>query len=429
MSYFFKKDSLKRKSFVLFLVVLLIIGPIFNLFFVGRAQAVWPVHIVIDTSPTGVLNAFANLADKIINAATLGIKIWEKANLILTEALKTVLINGLTNETIGFIQGANGGQPKFVTDLGNYLWGSVLYNLNEVLRAKFGNIFCPMAKPYFNLGLNIASRSLYFECIDLNSLAGRNDPWYAFDRFMLNPLGNDPYAALLIGVEKHDEELARREHQQELKYLASQGYVPQTKKTKKCILYDDQGNCVKYQEVITTPGKVYSDMVQNTADAHIKRIANAQRLEQIMTIIATSFIDKIVRAGENGLLEMSAKTESVPSSYYSGVGTSDVYNWLNWKHQSYITIKEKIIPTLEALKDCYSQKGDDTKVSSTEALILQYQSREGEMKIVIEKIEKDPSQYDPWANGSVSQAEQEYHQLEEDYKRYDRMLFDCYSKE
>ncbi len=447
-----KKNRFKKTYSNLFLVIFLIIGLGGSLFLIRPAQGVHcTCHVVSDTAPTTIFrtaktafNAAVDYANKIANVAHFFLKLEEHVNQIITELLKTRLINSLTRETINFIQGKTDGQLKFVVDLNGYLNGSSNYrNLPEAFLAEVESSEYPeyIKESYKNFFVQLSGDLEGSSSVSLKEepiLKKTNNDEYTLDwdniygqMFNLEHTKNTDMA-ILNAYSEFVNKVEEKRKEKELSYLAGQGFAPQTVELEgdNCLVEDSEGNCVMPSSIITTPGKVFSSMIANIADAHIKRIVNANRLEDFIVVIANSFIDKIIGSSKDGgLLAVSMGKFSTDTSDYFEDDSNDKSNsaieWLMWKTKSKTFLETKLLVTLRELKKCLASKGDSIMIDRVDKQIKDFEARLEKIKKEISVVQNNYLLYTPEKYGSVKAAKEQYIGFEEADREFSEDAFRC----
>ncbi len=450
-----KKNRFKKVSFGLFLILFLTMNLGGALLLAEPAEAMHcACHVVSDTSSLSVFrtakvafDAAMNALNKTANVSLLGLYMIDHTLKFLAEILKTRLINSLTRETINFIQGKTDGQLKFVTDLKSYLRGpNTFENLPAALSATIENSDYPVFikeiyKDFYQAAdLDLASSSKVGSQKGVGpSYKQSEDGVYEMDwdnlainSFDINSTA-DPRWATLNAYLTLANEAEKQQEEKKLLYLAGQGFAPQTLDLGGedfCLVNDLQGNCIVPSTFITTPGKVFSSMLANIADAHIKRIVNAENLEDFLVIVANSFIDKLVGSKKSGLLGLNMGTFASSTSDEftkedSTKNTNKATDWLMWKMKSRALIQTKILTTLRELKKCLASKGDEIMIKEVDKNIKDFETKLETMNKRISLLEMNYAAYDPREYGTVDAAKKQYEGLETSADEFSAALFQC----
>ncbi len=458
-----RKNKFKKaisKLSLLFFALFLIVNSFFIVPYQAEAVTCGACHIVSDISKTSLFrtaktafNSAVNFLNKLANASLLTLYAADHAQKFIAEILKTRLINSLTQETINFIQGKTDGQLKFVTDLNNYLNGPENYeNLPAVLSAAIEQSNYPPAVKevykdfYQTLDKDISSSENQSQEnqtkseTDFSSKSNlgykvSNDGCYEMNwdslSDNLNPAkSTDPDTAVINAYLAFEDQAKQKQEQKKLLYQAGQGFVPQTLNIG-CDIQDGQGNCILPRKIITTPGKVFASMIANIADAHIKRIVNAENLENFLVIVANSFIDKLVSSGNGGLLGVrmgqfvSSNTSQEFQDVDKGSASNNAGEWLMWKEKSRSLLQSKIITGLEELRRCLASKNDSIMIREVNKKLNDFENRLKEINKSISLVENNYASYSSQKYGSVNTAKEQYNGLKTSADEISRDLFQC----
>ncbi len=396
------------------------------------------VHVVLDTSPTSIIRT----AKDIVMAASSAITAMETTHLAvyttiikplktkIEETLKRSVWKSLSNEALKWIQGKGekgmaGAGPKFVSDLEGYLYGRKnIQGLDSALVSREGSQYCEELRPRYKYFVEDAYQQMAGsnsgDMCALNEEAGSwkdycsdwdNGGSDAFLSMVTNPY-NSWQGATANAISDVYQEEGQKEHMQELKYVANQGWKP-TEKKGACLLKDAHGNCLKWQTLITSPGTVARDVLSSTINSGFNSILNAKSFSDLGGLVANTLVDKLAGMGKDGLLGLEGVVKDLPSQFFQGLGgeggpvKEGVNSWLTYKKMSSNLIESYILPLLR-----------DTKGGGEE--VIKYTNLKNKIDREYNMIAADPKDYNPNFDGTAQEAKNEYDSLNNEAKKIER---------
>ena len=264
----------------------------------AEAIAAFEINPIVISGITAIAGSTAAIAGSTVAETTQTLLEWGQS-FILAELKKRVL-DLMVDQIVAWIQG--GGDPKFITD-----WRGFLEDIGQAVvgdMAQFlglGFLCSP-----FNLQVQLTmfappKFSTQVTCT-LDQIVGnienffddfRNGSWIAYQE-MWRPQNNF-YGATLLAWNAKEQEIAARTEAARNEAIAGQGFLS----TK-----DAQGR-------ITTPGMVIGATLAKAVGSDIDYIINADQLAAYISAIADALINRLVKAGVEGIKGLS--TPKAPS--------------------------------------------------------------------------------------------------------------------
>ncbi|HNW96638.1 MAG TPA: hypothetical protein PLQ44_02345 [Candidatus Paceibacterota bacterium] len=318
-----------KKSLITFLISTIIVSTFSPLFFtVPKAEAQgFGLPLVIGSSfPLQLVQQ--QLAQQA--AQTFISKVVDQALKAILEMLRKKLLDYFVDSIVKWVQGTD-GKPAFVTNWRKFMGDVVNDALGSYVKTtKFAGL-CDTFDFQVRVSLpQVNSRPALPTCT-LNQIVGnienfyndfREGGWLAFDE-SLNPRGN-PYGAYMTAIEGAAYEMLTAQAEQEQEQSQSQGGFLNTKKCTASI--DDpltgEKSCLLWET--TTPGTTIAQRLQKALDVDIDNVLSATEFTTYIATIADAAINRLFRAGKDGLLGML--TKEAPANYedLGTTGPSDI---------------------------------------------------------------------------------------------------------
>lgn len=329
---------------------------------IQAARAQNPLAVPVDCQ--GVTCAVQEATKTAANATKISFQlkdflrdIWNTIRRFATEELKTRLVQMMTQRAVKWVQG--GGQKKFVENWGEFLGeaanraaGAAIQKEIPQLCKSFGPLVraALLPKPYIP---SQGGRCTFTQAMgQLTRFYQRFEDggWVAYSN-SLKPYGNI-FSSI---IETHDKaviEAVAAERAAELKAMAAQGFVERDsgQTTKVCgapqphnlseLVGPPSGNPVDDAEYIaglagedldkgagvaangdfftcpvnawrdTTPGSAIGHTLYTALDAPLHRIVNAQDLIGLISALVDSALNRLIKAGANGLNNLFSHNET-----------------------------------------------------------------------------------------------------------------------
>lgn len=322
-----------KKIIPIFLTLALISGIFPSIFYLKEAKAQIPgtsVPIyIMGSSPIWDTAQQAKAKATHIAAETFIKKVIEKALAVLLETLRKQLLDHFVDSIIKWIQGVD-EKPMFVTNWRKFLSDVAGEAVGEYIETTKLAFLCQPFDFQIRVSLPQPGRPPLPTCT-LNQIVGniedfyedfRNGGWIAYNE-MLYPW-NNPYGAYLMALEGEAYEAAAALAEKQKETEQSQGFL-NTKRCKKCVAYSDtvagpiphpgetpeQCEAIKnsglrdfqcLEEELTTPGGLIAGQVQQALNVDIDYILSSKDFEVYAAAILDALINRLFRAGVNGLL-------------------------------------------------------------------------------------------------------------------------------
>jgi hypothetical protein len=237
---------------------------------------------------------------------------------IVLETLRKKLLDYFVDSIVKWIQGVD-DKPAFVTDwrkFTNDVINDVVGTAAEELKLGF---LCSPFEAKIRINLPQTGRPALPTCT-LRQITGNienfyNDftsgGWIAFNE-IIQPQNNE-YGAYLITMEGLAQETYTKLKEKEQEVNQSEGGFLNTKRCKAwrydeeyAKFYDLQNECIGGWET-TTPGGTIAQRLQKALDVDIDHILSAQEFTVYVSAILDAAINRLFRAGADGLLGMLTK--------------------------------------------------------------------------------------------------------------------------
>jgi hypothetical protein len=237
---------------------------------------------------------------------------------IALETLRKKLLDYFVDSIVKWIQGVD-DKPAFVTDwrkFTNDVINDVVGTAAEELKLGF---LCSPFEAKIRINLPQTGRPALPTCT-LRQITGNienfyNDftsgGWIAFNE-IIQPQNNE-YGAYLITMEGLAQETYTKLKEKEQEVNQSEGGFLNTKRCKAwrydeeyAKFYDLQNECIGGWET-TTPGGTIAQRLQKALDVDIDHILSAQEFTVYVSAILDAAINRLFRAGADGLLGMLTK--------------------------------------------------------------------------------------------------------------------------
>ncbi len=297
-----------KKPFIIFLISVILIGNFSPLLFeTKKAQAQFTVIIAASTVAQMVQEQMAQQA-----SGTFISKVVDQGLKILLETLRKKLLDYFVDSIIRWVQGVD-GKPAFVTNWRKFM-GDVVNDAvgTYIETTKFAGL-CDTFDFQVRVSLTQPGRPALPTCT-LNQIVGnienfysdfRSGGWMAYDE-MLSPQ-NNPYGAYIIAEEGAVYEALTAQKEKEQEMSQNQGGFENTKRCavevtdpatqeKKCLMWES-----------TTPGNVIAQRIQQALDVDIENVLSATEFTTYVAAIADAAINRLFRAGTDGLLGILTK--------------------------------------------------------------------------------------------------------------------------
>ncbi|RJQ28720.1 hypothetical protein C4571_03040 [Candidatus Parcubacteria bacterium] len=219
---------------------------------------------------------------------------------LLTEIIKDRLVHLLVQQTINWVQG--GGKPQFITDWKGFLTdaaneaaGDVIQEIAPGLCRSFGTLVELTLQPVPSLYNRPVFCTLDRVVDNVQDFYNdfRYGGWIAYGA-ALRP-ENNFFGSIIVNSDRILEETARREEAAKNEGLANKGFLS----VKKCVSWDANGKCTK--EEATTPGGAVAASLDHALGASFHRIVNAEDFVALVSAVVNSAINRLIRAGVEGL--------------------------------------------------------------------------------------------------------------------------------
>lgn len=295
-----------------------------RILFIQRAHATLPV---IDAEH--IIAAIANSISEIVSSVMEWVKDaarWaaDKAWILAVEVLKKRLLDMIVDQIVAWIQG--GGTPKFITDWQGFLLDAANAGVGDIVKQLGLGFLCSPFNLQIKLALSPIPKFSQRASCTLDKIVSnienfysdfRNGGWIAYQT-QWQP-ANNYYGSVLMAYDEALTEGARRKEAAKNEGTADQGFLS----TKRCVqkTFDDDGveiGCAKFE--VTTPGKTIGDTLSKAVGSDIDYIVNARDLSAYIAAIADAAINRLVRAGVDGIRGVS--TPSAPSGGFVAPGVT-----------------------------------------------------------------------------------------------------------
>lgn len=255
---------------------------------------------------------------------------------VAIEEFKLKVLNIMNQQVVSWITKGESGAPKFITNWETYLVGSFQVGFNSVggeLRAapicnQFKGALINSNWQNANYAADQNSQFVNQMGCTLDPLLGqlgsspqafqndfRNGGWLAYSEQLLKPQ-NTYIRSYFMAT---DEAISRGQSKQNASQqqgLASKGYLP----VKRCVsdLGPDQAGppnpatCGQFQ--ITSPASVFESAINAGIKGRFDYIVNADQMVQLVTILAESFANNLIKSGIDGLFGYGGGGGGTPSA-------------------------------------------------------------------------------------------------------------------
>jgi len=235
----------------------------------------------------------------------------------LLETLRKQLLDSFVDSIIKWIQGVD-EKPMFVTNWRKFLSDVAGEAVGEYIETTKLAFLCQPFNFQVRVSLPQPGRPPLPTCT-LNQIVGniedfyqdfRNGGWIAYNE-MLYPW-NNPYGAYLMALEGQAYEVAAALAEKEKETEQSQGFL----NTKRCKAGKEttdsatgEKKCLEWE--LTTPGGLIAGQVQRVLEVDIDYILSAKDFEGYTAAILDALINRLFKAGVNGLLGiLTSKAQS-----------------------------------------------------------------------------------------------------------------------
>lgn len=229
------------------------------------------------------------------------------------------LVDKMAFDIIDWIGGKTTGEPQFVTNWQDFIWGSAKEAIGDVIqRTGTLSFLCAPFRAQIVLTLPVPQRPPLPVCTLDTIMTNienfyndfRSGGWLAYNE-VVKPQ-NNPYGAWLMMMDSLESEQARIQEQQALK--AQSGYIPTEKCTVKVPEVIDgrpTGNEICLDTEISIPGQAKADLTSQALSSQMQKaeqymITEADLLNYAK-MIAEALISRLVK---------SAKEELIAGKYY-----------------------------------------------------------------------------------------------------------------
>ena len=393
----FARPMVLRRPIIALLSLLLILNSLFFIPNQARAQLA-----TIEANATVYLPVIAG-ANTVQSTLATKKSILE----IAFGALKKRIFDLMADQIIDYINGS--GKPQFITDwrgffdtVGQIAVGDLVQQLG------LGALCSPyrlqiqlamIAPPRFSKQITCTLGTILHD-VDNFYKDFRNGGWIAYQE-MWAP-NNNFYGSLLLAWNAKENEVAARLQAAGNEALASRGFLS----VKKC-LKDANGRDIPSTCVITTPGTAVGALAEKAISSDLDFIINSQDLAVYVSAISDALLNRMIRAGVEGLGGIT--TPTVPRGYAGGVGCyafvgkaqEDCLNYQSSYGQSYTSpsqytpeeinralqprqqaqaiidnlslLEQAVIDKLNSLLNCQLTKNQDA--SQTRLLLTEHQQK------------------------------------------------------
>lgn len=295
-----------KKNLILFLILGIIFQTVgIGLLYPKKTSAVVGSYVpiyIIGSSPAQEATTKATH----ISAETVVKKVVEAGLKVLLETARKKLLDYLVDSIIKWIQGED-DEPAFITDWKDFLKDVADDAIGEFINSTDFSFLCSNFRYQIELDLAEPDSDLTASCTLTDVIDNvedfyddfTNGGWLAYNT-QLYPI-NNYYGSYMLAYESEYLAVLNASAAAEKETQNSQGFS----NTKRCeVEYVDEktgkSECLDWQ--ITTPGGVIADRVQDALNVDLGVIINAQEVETYLAAILDAAVNRLIRAGADGLL-------------------------------------------------------------------------------------------------------------------------------
>lgn len=219
----------------------------------------------------------------------------ETQNLILSR-MKQDALKQVRETVAGLVTGSQSGEPMFVTDYYDYIYGQPMQNarteMNQIFRELERGASAGEREMIWNVE-NQLKNELFPETtgLTLGKIVSTDNP---LDNLFLDGT-MDGFNELYSGI-NHPSALKEAVRSQILSYIQREEDIRRTS------LIVNQG----FQPQNGLPGRLIGDMISKSQEAPIEMITNATSMEQVQTNLSTSMISAFLKTGYEAFAQPGA---------------------------------------------------------------------------------------------------------------------------